>query len=148
MKTIARYLSPRTQVIRNMRERLAQMEKFNQVLHRCIEEDWRAHCRFVRLDDTNQLLVLSTDTQSLLMPLRFMQDSLLKQCQRHSPLFKKIHKIDCIYTAIHQPREHIRTPQPMSQQAAESFLQAAEHCPSALKNSLKKLAKIFTATTH
>lgn len=140
MKNLNAAFIKKQSALRALQQRLNELQKLTQVLLFCLPEDWRPYCQIVRLDLHQEKVVLSTSEQSLLTPLRFMQNQLLTQLKR-SPLFRGVQSIEFVYTPEIQSIRKNKSALLQSEDAANACQEAAANCPPALQKALMKLGK-------
>lgn len=140
MKKINSWINQKKATLSSIQQQVYNLNTLTKQLQAFLPEEWHSYCQVVRCDSNDHVLVLSTSEQSLLTPLRYMQNQILMQLKKRSTTFKSIEKIECIYTPAPIDKIKPRRPQ-IANDAAEACKQAAEKCPPALKAALEKLSK-------
>ncbi|MCD6048435.1 MAG: hypothetical protein K0S08_2082 [Gammaproteobacteria bacterium] len=134
-------------VIRRLNAQLKTLKSFTQEVQKYLPEEWRDYCEVVRIDIPGKKIVISTSEQSLVTPLRFMQNPLLAHLKREFNALKGVSSIECIYTPLTLKRQREKRELLNSPSAAAACQEAATQCPPALKDALTKLGKTLRKET-
>jgi hypothetical protein len=134
-------------VVRRLNAQLKALKAFTWEVQKYLPEEWRSYCEVVRIDIPGKKIVLSTSEQSLVTPLRFMQNQLLAHLKREFKALKSVTSIECIYTPLTSKFEREKRELITSANAATACQEAAKQCPPALKDALTKLGKTLRKGT-